>query len=223
MDFDFDEYQPDSDFINTVWRTRSEQVNSFMSRAVSHWELVITKQRGKTAMSLVGPITRAYLTPVPPNAEFLGIQLKHGRFMPNFQTDKLVNAGLELPKASGNRFWLNGAATALPDFDHADVFVERLVRDGSLVKDPVVEAVLQDEPVDLSLRTVQRRFLKATGLTYKAIQQIERVEKATNLLQSGVAIADVIYQTGYADQPHLTRSLKQLIGQTPAQILKVSK
>ena len=181
MDFDFDQYHPDSDFVNAVWRTRSAQVRSFMSRAVSHWEIVITKQQGKTAMSLVGPITRACLAPVPPNAEFLGIQFKHGRFMPNFQTDRLVNAGLELPKASGSCFWLNGAATALPDFDHVDVFVETLVRKGSLVKDSVVEAVLQDEPVDLSLRTVQRRFLKATGLTYKAIQQIERAEESNNL------------------------------------------
>lgn len=31
--------------------------------------------------------------------------------------------------------------------------------------------------------------------------------------------ADVAYQAGYADQPHLTRSLKRFVGQTPGQIL----
>ena len=29
-----------------------------------------------------------------------------------------------------------------------------------------------------------------------------------------------MYETGYFDQPHLTRSLKRLIGQTPAELLR---
>ncbi|HEV8194086.1 MAG TPA: AraC family transcriptional regulator [Ktedonobacterales bacterium] len=41
---------------------------------------------------------------------------------------------------------------------------------------------------------------------------------ATALLEQGVPISDVIYQAGYFDQPHLTRSLKRFMGQTPAQI-----
>jgi AraC-like DNA-binding protein len=38
------------------------------------------------------------------------------------------------------------------------------------------------------------------------------------LLRQGVAIFDTAEQAGYADQPHLTRSLKRLIGLTPAQL-----
>jgi AraC-like DNA-binding protein len=30
----------------------------------------------------------------------------------------------------------------------------------------------------------------------------------------------VVEQTGYADQPHLTRALRHLTGRTPAQILR---
>jgi AraC-like DNA-binding protein len=37
-------------------------------------------------------------------------------------------------------------------------------------------------------------------------------------LRQGVSILDTVEQAGYADQPHLTRSLKRLIGQTPAQL-----
>ena len=33
-------------------------------------------------------------------------------------------------------------------------------------------------------------------------------------------IADTIDETGYADQAHLTRSLKYLIGTTPSQIVR---
>jgi methylphosphotriester-DNA--protein-cysteine methyltransferase len=42
-------------------------------------------------------------------------------------------------------------------------------------------------------------------------------------LQQGVSILDTIQQAGYYDQPHLTRSLKRFIGQTPAQLLHHSQ
>jgi methylphosphotriester-DNA--protein-cysteine methyltransferase len=90
-----------------------------------------------------------------------------------------------------------------------------------LLCDPVVNAVLQDQPQEISLRTVRRRFLFATGLTPKLIEQIKRAQQATALLEQGVSILDVAHQVGYADQPHMTRSLKRFIGQTPAQIARV--
>jgi methylphosphotriester-DNA--protein-cysteine methyltransferase len=40
------------------------------------------------------------------------------------------------------------------------------------------------------------------------------------LLQQGVSILDTVDQAGYFDQPHLTRALKHLMGQTPAQIIR---
>ena len=135
-------------------------------------------------------------------------------------TSKLINGGLELPDASSKSFWLNGSAWEFPNFDNADVFVERLMREGLLVREPVVEAALQGELKDLSLRSIQRRFLQATGLTQKAIQQIERAKTAFALLQQGKSILDTTYEAGYFDQSHLTNSLKHFIGRTPAQIVK---
>lgn len=93
-----------------------------------------------------------------------------------------------------------------------------LVRKGLLVHDPVVKAVLQGHPQDLSVRTIQRHFLQATGITYKALHQIERARHAAILLKSGLSILDTVEQVGYYDQPHLTRLLKRFIGQTPTQI-----
>jgi len=92
-----------------------------------------------------------------------------------------------------------------------------------LLSDPIVDAVLQDHATDMSLRSVRRRFVLATGLTQSAIRQIERARQAAALLQQGVSILDTVYQAGYADQPHMTRSLKRFIGQTPAQIVRISK
>jgi methylphosphotriester-DNA--protein-cysteine methyltransferase len=73
---------------------------------------------------------------------------------------------------------------------------------------------------ECSLRTVQRRFLRATGLTHGAASQIDRARYATTLLKQGASILDTVYEAGYADQPHLTRSLKHYIGQTPAQLIR---
>ena len=38
-------------------------------------------------------------------------------------------------------------------------------------------------------------------------------------MKRGDSIADATHEAGYFDQPHLTRSLKRLIGQTPAELL----
>jgi Helix-turn-helix domain len=98
---------------------------------------------------------------------------------------------------------------------------ERLRRHGHRL---TWQSQLQHRPLkDLSLRIAQRHFLRTTGLTQSAVRQIERARYATILLQQGVSILDVVYEAGYFDQPHLTRSLKYFIGQTPTQILDRSR
>ena len=75
----------------------------------------------------------------------------------------------------------------------------------------------QEQPPQ-SFRSAQRHFLRATGLTYRDVRQIERARYATNLLRQGTSILDTVYEAGYFDQPHLTRSLKLLVGQTPVEL-----
>jgi hypothetical protein len=41
--------------------------------------------------------------------------------------------------------------------------------------------------------------------------------------EQGNSILETVELTGYADQAHLTRSLKHLIGKTPAQIINKSE
>jgi methylphosphotriester-DNA--protein-cysteine methyltransferase len=57
-------------------------------------------------------------------------------------------------------------------------------------------------------------------MTYSALRQIERARHATNLLRRGVSIADTVHEAGFFDQAHLTRSLRHLIGLTPAKIAR---
>ena len=165
-----------------------------------------------------GPETKATTAPVPGEAEFFGIQFSLGTFMPGLPPGQLVDSSLTLPRATGTSFWLDGAGWELPGPDNADVFVDRLVRAGLLVHDPVVPAALAGDAEGLSTRSVERRVSRATGLTRGAISQIRRAERAVELLCRGVSALDVAGQAGYADQPHLTRSLTRFAGRPPSQI-----
>lgn len=217
----FDEERAsDSPFVERVWRSHSEGVTPFLSIGVNHCEFVVSRLQGKITMTLRGPETKA--TPIgntPAEGEWFGILLKLGTFLPHLPTSRLVDDQVDLPTASSNSFWLSGSVWQLPNYENADIFVERLVREGLLLRDPIVEAALQGQFKGLTQRAVQYRFLQATGITQSTARQIERARYATLLLQQGVSIADTIDQAGYYDQPHLTRSLKRFIGQTPAQLL----
>jgi hypothetical protein len=218
-----EERPSDSAGVGGVWRTRGVLAQGFISVAATHWEIVFTKERGRTYATIRGPETRA--TPVPittGEGEFFGVSFKLGAFMPSFPPDRLVDGSLELPRAGDDSFWLNGSAWQYPRFEDADLFVRRLEREGLLVQDPLVGAAFRgDLPTpELSLRSVQRRIVRATGLTRATIGQIERAERAVALLERGVPPIEVVVLTGYADQPHMTRALKRLVGQTPGQIAR---
>lgn len=128
-----------------------------------------------------------------------------------------------LPEASSQSFWLKGSAWQFPDYENADTFVDRLVRDEVLVRDPVVTASLHGQLPEMSARTVRHRFLRSTGLTQSHISQFHRAQQAAALLRQGTSILNTVYEAGYFDQPHLTRSLKQFIGYTPAQIMQLGQ
>ncbi len=219
MDLKADERPSESPLVERIWSSRSEQPGEFISIAVNYSQLVITKRRGGLRITMRGPETKASRAYGPDDAEFVGILFKLGTFMPNLPTPTLVDCDIDLPPAASQSFWLNGSAWEVPTFDNADTFVERLIREGLLTHDPIVNSVLQGELSDLSLRSTQRRFLQATGLTHTTVKQIDRARQATLLLKQGTPILDTVFEAGYFDQPHLTRSLKQYIGQTPAQIM----
>lgn len=218
MAFVFDNRSSDSAFVEAIWRTQSVGGGSFMSAAASNIEMVVTKQENAISFTVHGPFTKAFPAPIPVDAEFMGIIFKLGTFMPYLPASDLIDGGINLPRAAGQSFWLHGSAWEFPNFENVDTFVDRLIRQGLLAHEPVVEAALQGRMKDLSARSVQRRFRRATGLTHGTMFQIERARYAMTLLQQGVSILDTVEQAGYYDQPHLTRSLKHLIGQTPAQI-----
>jgi AraC-like DNA-binding protein len=218
--FTFDEARVTSSLAETAWSTRSEPFASFTSVAVAQWKMVVTKQRGHTDLTIRGPETRATASPIPEDATFLGVTFRLGAFMPDLPPDQLVDGTLRLPNAGTRSFWWKGSAWEFPTYDNVDVFLRRLVRKGLVVRDPIVQAALNERRIDVSLRSVQRRIRRATGLTHALVKQIERAEQAVALLGGGATILDAVERFGYADQAHLTRSLRRFTGHTPARIVR---
>jgi AraC-like DNA-binding protein len=71
-----------------------------------------------------------------------------------------------------------------------------------------------------SQRTVERSFLRVTGLTLKQYQSMVRLEAVLEHLygleDTDIDWTDIAYQFNFSDQAHLIRSLKNAVGATPS-------
>ncbi len=224
MVFVFEDRGSDAPFVEKVWRTSSDRGGPFLSIAACNFEMAVTRHRGKVFITLRGPETRATNVDCPPEGEWLGIRFTLGTFMPQLPPGQLRDwHDVTLPAATSRTFWLNGSVWEYPDFENADVFAARLARAGVITRDPAVDRMQRGGARAQSVRSEQRHFLRATGLSHRAARQIERARYATNLLRDGVSILDTVHEAGYFDQAHLTKSLKHFIGQTPADIVRATK
>jgi hypothetical protein len=126
-----------------------------------------------------------------------------------------------LPRLPDGRILLGGRAWEVPRPQSVDVFIDRLERAGLLVVDPMIEELWHGGAVrGVPERTAQSRFVRAVGLSRRTLQVIARARHAARRLRAGAAIADVFSEAGYYDQPHLTRSLRRLIGHTPVEVAR---
>ena len=213
----------DSPYVETITHGWTMSDGSTIRPSESNWHMVFVKEHGRIHRLVVGPLSTAGVASWGEGAEILWIKFKLGVFMPHLPVRDLLDSERTLPEVASKSFWLKSAAWELPDFENVDTFVNRLMHDEILVLDPVVDAMLQDQSVDISSRTMRHHFLRATGLTRSRIFQMRQAQQAKALLQQGTPILDAVHEAGYFDQPHLTRALKQFIGYTPAQIAQANQ
>lgn len=74
--------------------------------------------------------------------------------------------------------------------------------------------------VGINKLALLRMFARATGLPPIAWQRAKRIEAARRLLRAGVPAADTAYQTGFADQAHMTRWFGRAYGISPARFAR---
>ncbi len=81
-----------SSLVEETWQTRSEPEESFISVAATHWEMVVTRQRGAAWVTVRGPETRATTVPIPQDAELFGIHVSVGTYIPALPPGRLVES-----------------------------------------------------------------------------------------------------------------------------------
>jgi hypothetical protein len=186
--------------------------------ASAHWGLVFWEEREGVQAAVVGPELGPRVAPIPDGTESFGINFEFGTVLPQLPATRQVDGITQLPDVDRRTFHLAGSRWARPSFDNAETFVHALVREDVLGRDMLVTDVQRGGATDLSARTVQRRFLAASGLSRGAARQIDRARRAAVLLDRGTAIPDVIDELGFYDQTHLNKALRRFIGRTAGQL-----
>jgi transcriptional regulator GlxA family with amidase domain len=84
----------------------------------------------------------------------------------------------------------------------------------NLSSSPTMAAL--SEHLDLSIRTVNRRFHQATGYSPQAWLQRLRIHQARELLRhSNLSIAEIAWQVGLQDASHFGKLFRERVGMTP--------
>jgi hypothetical protein len=215
----------DSPYVERVWR--SEALGGPMtSVAASHREIVFWRDAGAVRVAVRGPETVPSELEVPPGHTTFGIVLAHGATMPTLPASALVDSATEVRHVTSRGAVIGGEEVPLPQLDTgvdtgseaAEGFVHRLVGRGLVVRDPLVDDVLDGGSTGLGRRTVERRVRAATGLSPGEVGRIERVRQAAILLGEGTAPLEVVGRLGYHDHPHLARALTRYVGRTASRL-----
>ena len=79
-----------------------------------------------------------------------------------------------------------------------------------------VDAVARE--LGVSRRYLQEGFRRQIGLAPAAVARVARLQRAVQRLSRGSALQAAAVDSGYADQPHLTRSMRAMAGLTPGEL-----
>lgn len=185
-------------------------------------------------LSVAGPDTRAY-RPAPGFADRIaGI-----RFYPGTAPTLLGVPAHELRDARVDLadLWSPGdlrtASELVARASSPEVGLEAIARwraGGTDGVDPVVRFLVASlrsgssvaaiaEALETGPRRLHRISLVAFGYGPKTLGRVLRMQRALALARGGMGLADVAVASGYADQAHLTRDVREFSGMAPMKLL----
>jgi AraC-like DNA-binding protein len=214
-----EERSSSSPHIQFVWCAHVEESGSFIDLAHDFWVLVFRTLHDEMEVRLTGPVTESLPISYEAGQVNWGIVFKAHVFIRDLPKKDMLNKSTMLLMVDKKSFRLGRHVIQLPTFDTAEEFVDDLVQRDILNANIEIAEALQAVAPPMSVRTLQRHHKRTTGLTQSQSQQVARARKAFMLLQEGKSIIEAAFESGYADQAHMTRSMKLLAGQTPGQIL----
>lgn len=206
--------------VSRVWTARSEESADFTSMAKGATMIVFAQSDDQVSVHVRGPETKGTRLTCPGGWDFFGVELRLGAYLPLHPARSLVDMNdALLPTPGPGRVVIDRREWEMPTVQNVDVFVDRLIRADLLAFDPLIEEIRRGaRPRSVSERTAQYRFLRAVGISHRALSGIDRARAAARALRSGCTIADAIVAGAYYDQPQLTRAIRRAGAHTPAEL-----
>jgi AraC-like DNA-binding protein len=158
---------------------------------------------------------------------------------PLMRDGRLARRFVELHRALESPSWSLERESLLADWLHdvSDDSQPRADRRRSARRDPALGRAcefLQDElaanvtlaelerAAGVSRHRLSRSFRAAYGMPPHRFQLAQRIRIARQMLERGVAIAEVAQATGFFDQSHLHRHFRRTLGMTPASYARLT-
>jgi len=223
MSFTYEDKNLNSLYVDKIWHTYTTSDGVFTAGLDGNWDIIIFRMGDKVRVTVNGIGKHAVQVPYVAGIDSVGIALKPGVFLQDFKGKEIVDSQHTLSKGNISYVEIGGCLFKIPDFESAEIFVDSLIKKGILLISPVVSSLSDGGASSVSDRSLRRHTMNTTGLSPYFFHQIQRAQQATQQLQQGVPIAQVAAEVGYTDQAHMTKSVKALMGLTPAQIIARNK
>ncbi|MGZ0069484.1 helix-turn-helix domain-containing protein [Microbacterium arborescens] len=215
----YEEHRPDSRVLECVWQARATKDERYLVPAVEYWDLWFAREPdGSLLAGLTGPTLGHRWIRSTIGEHSWGVQLKAHVVVPGVSKQLLLGGEQRLIVEDGY-LTIAGHVVPFPEFDDLKAFTDHMLDLDVLRCEDDVRRMLSGEGAGYSERHSQRRVRATTGMTRKQIEQLSRAREAFALLLQGVPPVECAQRCGFADQAHLTRSLKVFHGQTPARVL----
>jgi AraC-like DNA-binding protein len=193
---------------------------------------IITRDGGPP--HIAGPATRPHVQPPKWGSMIVGLRFRPGAARCIFEcpANELRDRDVDLVDIVGRRDGLPIEAEGV--FDPTSVrraleqwAVKRLdrngVRDASLIRtarsmmlDPTLPLDAVTQSLGWNARRQHREFVATCGYGPKMLQRIMRAQAAIRLAQTSLAsCADIALAAGYADQSHMNRDFRSIVGTSP--------
>lgn len=237
--YDLRRYLPEGDLTELVeqywyvdWTLESGKEHLQQNLPDPNFHLVFESGSAK----LIGPVSRVFSYQMAKTGRVLGIKFKAGALaevlplaLEEFVNKELVAQTFFTESVEILAQELNCELTDQVIFDKMQNFLIPFVHKPSkqqlavikqleLIKTtPCITSVQQlSEQTHVSVRSLQRNFIKYLGLSPKWLIRKYRLHQALSELESKeVEICDLVVRLGYTDQSHLIRDFNDFLGITP--------
>lgn len=114
--------------------------------------------------------------------------------------------------------WIEARATAQRKLATAALRAARAAM--RLCAEPMTAVDRLADDAHVSRRQLERDFGHWIGTSPRQLAQVSRLQAVSRKAQTGASLADVAVDTGFADQAHMSRVVRQLTGLTPQRFVR---